>query len=48
MLLNLRVGPNFNRARTGYGVVLWNIRICIRIRVGRVGFGAVGWVGRVW
>ena len=47
MLLNLRVGPNFNRARIGYGVVVWNMRISIEIRVG---LGEVGRVGqcRVW
>ena len=26
-LLNLRVGPTFNRARIGNGVVLWNMMV---------------------
>ena len=45
MLLNLRVGPDFNRARVRYGMVLWNMRILVGIRVGRVALGEVGRAG---
>ena len=57
-LLNLSVGSNLNRGRTGIDivalevllkmrvrVVLWNMRVWVGLRVGRVGFGEVGRVG---
>ena len=40
MLLNLRVGPNFNRAKIGNGVVLWNMMVSRdKGRAGRVWCG---------
>ena len=56
--MNLSVGSNLNRGKTGIDivalvlllkmrvrVVLWNMRVWVGLRVGRVGFGEVDRVG---
>ena len=58
--MNLSVGSNLNRGKTGIDivalvlllkmrvrVVLWNMRVWVGLRVGRIGFGEVD-RGMVW